>query len=109
MGAFMGVFLLTGAASAGAAFLWFLYRFARAQKIIIAHNTFVWTIFFIASFLLAILDCMEVMIQALIPAAAADIASVVLLTLNLALLGWCIISLKAVPADVASASENASS
>jgi hypothetical protein len=49
------------------------------------------------------------MIQALIPAAAADIASVVLLTLNLALLGWCIISLKAVPADVASASENASS
>jgi hypothetical protein len=107
IGPFMGVFLLTGAASAGAAFLWFLYRFARTQKIAIAHNTFVWTVFFIVSFLLSILDCMEVMIRALIPAAAADIAGVVLLTVNLALLAWCIFSLKAVPSDVASASENA--
>lgn len=105
--AFLGVFLLTGAASAGAAFLWFLYRFTRAQKIAIAHNTFVWTIFFIAAFLLAILDCLETIIRGLIPAVAGDIAGVVLLTLDLGLLAWCIISLKAAPSDVAQAGEKA--
>lgn len=107
MAPFMGVFLLTGAASAGAAFLWFLYRFTRTQKIAIARNTFVWTIFFIAAFVLAILDCLETMIRGLISALAADIAGVVLLTANLGLLTWCILSLRAVPSDVAQAPEKA--
>ncbi len=104
---FMGVFLLTGAASAGAAFLWFLYRFTRAQKIAMAHNTFVWTIFFIVAFCLAILGCLETLIRGLIPALAGDIAGMVLLTANLGLLAWCIVSLKAAPSDVAHEPENA--
>lgn len=109
MAAFMGLFLLTGAASGGAAFLWFLYRFTRAQKIAVAHNTFVWTIFFIAAFCLVILNCLEAMIRGLIPTLAGDIAGIAVLTGNLALLAWCIFSLKSAPKDVAQAPEKARS
>jgi uncharacterized membrane-anchored protein len=107
--AFMGVFLLTGSASACAAFLWFMYRLIRTQKIAIAHNTFVWAVFFIAALSLAIVNCVAVLIRPLIPAIAADIIGVILLSFDLALLTWCIIRLKAVPSDLASASEKASS
>ena len=106
---FIGVFLLTGSASACAAFLWFMYRFIRTQKIVIAHNTFVWAVYFMLALSLAIVDCMAVLIRPLIPAAAGDITGLVLLTLDLGLLGWCIVRLKAVPPDVASAPEKASS
>lgn len=108
MAPYMGVFLLTGSASGAAAFLWFLYRFAKAQKIVMAHNTSVWAIFFIIASLLQILDCLEIMIRGLIPEMASDLGGMVLLTLNLALLAWCIFSLKAAPSDVAPAQEKAS-
>jgi hypothetical protein len=107
--AFIGVFLLTGSASACAAFLWFMYRYVRTQKITIAHNTFVWVVFFISALVLEIVDCMAVLIRPLVPSGAGDITGVVLLSLDLALLAWCIVRLRAVPSDVASAPEKASS
>jgi hypothetical protein len=109
MAAFIGVFLLTGSASACAAFLWFMYRFVRAQKIVIAHNTFVWGVYFILALILAIVDCMAVLIRPLIPMGAGDVTGLILLSLDLGLLAWCIVRLKAVPSDVAPASEKASS
>lgn len=108
MPAFLGVFLLTGSASACAAFLWFIQRFVRAQKIVIAHNTAIWILFFILALSLEIVDCMAEILRPFIPAAAADITGLVLLSLELALLGWCILRLKAVASDVPSARENAS-
>lgn len=105
---YMGLFLLTGAASGAAAFLWFLYRYARAQKIVLAHNTSVWTMFFMLIAVLQILDCLADMTRGLIPDKAADIGAMVLLALNVVLLGWCIFALKPVPRDVQQAAEKAS-
>lgn len=104
---FMGVFLLTGAASGAAAFLWFLYRYARAQKIVLARNTFVWTVFFMLASALQILDCLEILTRSLLPSLVGDIGGVVLLTLDIALLAWCIFALRAASSDVASSAERA--
>jgi hypothetical protein len=106
--AFMGVFLLTGSASACAAFLWFMYRFIRANKITIAHNTVIWVVFFTIALTLEIIDCLTELIRSLIPPTASDIAGLVLLSLDLLLMAWCILRLKAIPSDVPSAPENAS-
>lgn len=104
---FTGVFLLTGSASACAAFLWFMYRFARANKITLAHNTVIWIIFFIASLSLQIADCMTDFIHSLIPPLFTDVAAVVLLSLDLVLIAWCILRLKALPSELPPAPEKA--
>lgn len=104
---FTGVFLLTGSASACAAFLWFMYRFTRVNKISLAYNTTVWIIFFIVSLVLQIADCMTDFIHSLMPPVVTDIAAVVLLSFDLVLMGWCIARLKTMPSDVPSAPEKA--
>lgn len=108
MAAFLGVFLLTGSASACAAFLWFMHRFIRTNKLAIAHNTSIWTIFFMLALSLQIVDCLAEFIRSLIPPLASDLTSLVLLLLDLAVLTWCILRLRAVASDVPSAPEKAS-
>jgi hypothetical protein len=108
LAAFLGIFLLTGSASASAAFIWVVRRFVRAQKIALAHNTVVWMVFFFLVFSLQIVDCMLTILRAFVPDAAADIAGLFLLSLELLVLAWCILRLKPVPSDVASERENAS-
>jgi hypothetical protein len=108
MPAFLGVFLLTGSASACAAFLWFMHRFVRTNKLAIAHNTSVWIIFFMLALSLEIVNCLAEFIRALIPPLASDLMSLVLMSLDLAVLAWCILRLRAIPSDVASAPEKAS-
>ena len=105
---FVGVFLVTGSASACAAFLWFMYRFTRTNKITLAHNTIIWIVFFILALSLQIVDCMAELIRSLIPPLAADVTGVVLLSLELPVLAWCILRLKTIPSDVPSAPEKAS-
>jgi hypothetical protein len=107
MAPFIGVFLLTGSASACAAFLWFVHRFTRANKIVLAHNTVVWIVFFILALLLEIIDCMAEFIRSLIPALASDLLSVALLALDFLVLGWCTLRLKAAPSDQPLAPEKA--
>lgn len=99
---FTGVFLLTGSASACAAFLWFMYRFARANKIVLAYNTTIWIFFFIIALSLQIADCMTDFIHSLLPPMVTDIAAIVLLSADLILMGWCILRLKTVPSDLPS-------
>lgn len=108
MAPFIGVFLLTGSASACAAFLWFVYRFTRVNKIALAHNTVVWIVFFIVALSLEIIDCMAEFIRSLIPALASDLLSLVLLSLGFLVLAWCTLRLKAVPSELPSAPEKAS-
>src|ERR1700761_3156807 len=108
MAASIGIFLLTGSASACAAFLWFMYRFIRTNKLGIAHNTVIWMLFFILALTLQIADCLAEFIRSLIPPLASDLASLVLLSLDSVLFAWCILRLKAVPSDVPSAPEKAS-
>lgn len=108
MPAFIGVFLLTGSASACAAFLWFMNRFTRANKITLAHNTIIWIVFFILALSLEIVSCLAEFIRALIPALASDLLSVVLLSLDFLVLAWCTLRLRAVPSDIPSAPEKAS-
>ena len=108
MAAFIGIFLLTGSASACAAFLWFMYRFIRTNKLGIAHNTVIWMLFFILALTLQIADCLAEFIRSLIPPLASDLTSLVLLSLDSVLFAWCILRLKAVPSDVPSAPEKAS-
>lgn len=108
LAAFLGIFLLTGSASASAAFIWVVRRFVRSQKIVIAHNTWIWMVFFFLVFSLAILDCMGTIARAYIPAVAGDILALLLLLMSFLLLAWCILRLKAVPSDVPSPRENAS-
>jgi hypothetical protein len=105
---FLGIFLLTGSASACAAFLWVARRFIRSQKIVIAHNTVVWMIFFFLVFCLQIASCMATLLRSFMPNVAGDIIGLVLISLELVVLAWCILRLKAVPSDVASAPEKAS-
>lgn len=107
LAAFVGVILLTSSASACAAFLWFMYRFVRTNKIVLAHNTTIWILFFILALSLEIVDCLAEFIRGLIPPLANEVFGLVLLTLDLMLLGWCIVRLKAIPSDVASAPEKA--
>jgi hypothetical protein len=108
MAPFIGVFLLTGSASACAAFLWFVYRFTRVNKIALAHNTVVWIVFFILALSLEIIDCMVEFIRSLIPALASDLLSIVLLALDFLVLAWCTLRLKAPPSDVPATPEKAS-
>jgi len=108
MAPFIGIFLLTGSASASATFLWFMQRFIRANKIVVAHNTFIWIVFFILALSLQIVDCLAEFIRSLIPPLASDLTSLVLLSMDLAVLTWCILRLKAIPSDVSSAPEKAS-
>jgi drug/metabolite transporter (DMT)-like permease len=107
LAAFLGIFLLTGSASASAAFIWVVRRFVRSQKVAIAHNTIIWMIFFFVIFALAILDCMATIARSYIPDLAGDIVWLVLLLLNLIVLAWCILRLKAIASDVPSTRENA--
>ena len=104
---FTGVFLLTGSASACAAFLWFMYRFSRANKIPLAYNTAIWIYFFIVSLSLQIADCMTDFIRSLLPQTVTDIAAVALLSFDLVLMAWCIVRLKPVPSGAPSAPEKA--
>jgi|SRR5579875_2960310 len=108
MAAFVGVILLTSSASACAAFLWFMLRFVRSNKIAIAHNTYIWILFFIAALSLEIVDCLAEFVRSLIPPLASDVFGLVLLALDLTVLGWCIVRLKAIPSDVPSTPEKAS-
>ena len=108
MAPFLGVFLLTGSASACAAFLWVIQRFVRAQKVMMAHNTAVWSLFFLIALSLEIVGCIAEIIRPFVPATAADMLAVILLSVEFALIGWCMFRLKAIPSDVPSARENAS-
>jgi hypothetical protein len=108
LAAFLGIFLLTGSASASAAFIWVVRRFVRAQKIVIAHNTVVWMVFFFLVFCLQIVDCMVTILRAFVPALAGDIAGLVLLLLDIVVLAWCILRLKAAPSDAAPGRESVS-
>ena len=50
-------------------------------------------------------DCMVTILRAFIPPLAGDVTALVLLSLDLAVLAWCIVRLRAVPSDP-SAPEN---
>ena len=108
MPAFMGIFLLTGSASGAAAFIWVARRFVRSQKIALAHNTIIWMIFFFLVFCLQILFCMLTITRGYVAAIVADSIALVLLAVDLLVLAWCILRLKAVPSDAAPAGADGS-
>lgn len=101
----LGVFFWTGSASACLTFLWFTYRIIRAQNVPLPHNTFVWRTFLLLYLALSIVDSVFIFVRALISVTASNVMAILISLLELALMCWCIIRLKAVPSHAPNAPE----
>jgi hypothetical protein len=95
----VGVFLWAGSCSASLVFAWTLYRAVRAQKIELPNNTAVWLTFFMLTLLRAMLECGVILFGFKLSSAQQDVVVLVFLCFDLALTGWCILRLKAVPSQ----------
>ncbi len=101
------ILLFTGSITTSLAFLWFTRRSIRTQKIGTSNNTFVWTIFVIASLILSLLDCLLLLTASLLKPLLLNVLQIALISCDLVLMSWCIFKLKAVSSDVPTAPEKA--
>lgn len=101
------ILLFTGSTTTCLAFLWFTRRSIRTQKIGTSNNTFVWTIFVIASLLLSLMDCLLLLTGSLVKPLLLNVLQIALISCDLVLMSWCIFKLKAVSSDVPTAPEKA--
>jgi hypothetical protein len=96
---FVGVFLWAGSCLASLVFAWTLYRATRVQKVPLPNNTSVWFIFFMVTFVLAIVECAVLLFGFNLAPAQQNVVVLVFLSFGLALTAWCILRLKAVPSQ----------
>jgi hypothetical protein len=107
--AFMGAFLWLGSASACLLFTWNVRRAVRKQQLTMPHNTSVWAIFFLLTFVRAILDCGMLFAQPLFAPRIFDGIEIVFSSFDLGLAVWCLLKLRALPSDAASLPARAAS
>ena len=105
---FMGLFVWVGAASSSLLFTWHVFRTSRKQNVVFPRNTFVWAIYFIFTFGLAIIDCGFDVAGGLLPHTLLQVANLILISCDLSLAAWCLVNLKPLPPDLSSAPEKAS-
>ncbi len=104
----MALVLWAGASTASLAFLITIHRVLRAQPLERPNNTVVWMYFYELSFAAEALYCFFTVLAPLIqPAWIAEAISIVFIGFEIAITGWCIFRLKAVPTGLSSAPENA--
>ena len=106
---FVGLFLWVGAASSSMLFTWNVWRMARKQNVPSPRNTFVWAVYFTITFGLAIVDCGFDVAGGLLPHLLLQICNIILISCDLLLDAWCLVSLRPLPSNLGSASEQASS
>ncbi len=105
----VGVVLWAGSSTATLAFLWTLHRAIRAQNMARPNNTFVWLIYWQLVLVAEVLSCFSLLIVFLFRnPMTADVVDLVFDVYGIALTGWCILKLRAVPSGVPSAPANAS-
>lgn len=105
----IAVVLWAASATASLAFLWTLHRGLRAQKIDRPNNTQVWLVFYELSFIGEVLVCFFSITAPLLHPGVVAILEMVFSAYGIAITGWCIVRLKALPSDVSSAPEKAKS
>jgi hypothetical protein len=103
----VAVLMWAGSASASLAFLWAVGRRLRMEKMELPNNTRVWILFYELSLVAEVLTCFVLIIGALLNATATDILSTLFLLYGTVITAWCIARLRALPSDVAPASEKA--
>jgi hypothetical protein len=104
----VGVFLWTGSCAACLVFAGTLYRATRVQKLELPNNTSVWFIFFVLTLVGAILESVVLLFGFKLSTLQQHIVTLVFLSFDLALTGWCILRLKAVPSHGTATPENVS-
>lgn len=104
----LGLVLWAGSSTASLAFLWTLRRAIRAQNLERPNNTFVWLVFWQLFLLAQVLYCFCSLVVPFFKNSAAEILDIVFNTYGIAIVGWCILKLRALPSDVPSAPASAS-
>lgn len=99
--------LWVGSTTASLSFLWFMRRGIRTEKLGVPHNTSVWMTFYMLILLEELLASFFALTGPLLHSTAIDAVAIVFDLYSLTVTGWCIARLRALPPDVASASENA--
>lgn len=105
----LALVLWAASSTASLAFLWTLHKGARAQKISLPNNTFVWLIFYELSFVAEVLVCLFSIAAPLLNSMGASLFELTLAIYGIVITAWCIVRLRALPPDGFSASEKASS
>jgi len=95
------------AATASLALLWSMHRAIRAQHIEMPRNTFVWLVFFQLALTGEVLACLFTISGPLLSAFVRELLAFVLTLYGVAITVWCVLKLRAIPSDLASASEGA--
>ena len=93
----------TGSTCASMAFVWSFYRLFVKQKIATPHNTVIWTKFFLLSLLSSLLYLTFLFFTAQLSEAQRNSVVLLFLLFDLGLTGWCIVRLRALQSDGATA------
>ncbi len=107
--ALIGILIWSGSCSASLAFVWFIFKAIRADKMKLPSNTSVWAVFYILTLILSILGCGLALLGILLSKALRDGLLLALIGCNLAVTTWCIVRLRALPSKAHSTSEEAHS
>ncbi len=105
---FAGLFLWLGAASTSLLFTWNVMRGSLRAGVVLAGNTRVWSIFFLITFARAVIDCALDVADGLIPHPALQVVNLIFVLIDVGLASWCLVKLKPLSSDTASAPEKAS-
>ena len=100
----LALVLWAGSSSATLAFLWTLHRGMKLQNIDRPNNTSVWLGFWALTLIAEVLSCFYELLVPFVKAGATDVANLLFLTYGIAITGWCIVRLRAVPSGVPSES-----
>ncbi len=101
----LALVLWVGTSTASFAFLYTMYRTLRTQPIVRPNNTNVWMYYYGLSFLAEVLFCFSWFVTDSIKSETlGDVLAMVFTIFDIALTGWCIFKLRAIPSDLPSAS-----
>ena len=102
----LGVIVWTGSVAAALAFLWVMRKSGKAQAWDLPRNTRVWFRYFQLSLIIEALYCVLLLVAPTLKSSGVSIADgvlewgdILLELFDVALIGWCIWQLRAVPSD----------
>jgi len=103
--AVIAILIWAGSCSASLAFVRFIFKAVRTDKIELPNNTFVWAVFCMLTFVLSIVGCALALLGFLFNKAVRDGVELGLIGIELALTTWCMIRLRAVPSEASSVAD----
>ena len=104
----IGLILWAGSTTAALAFLLTLHRAIRVQKLERPHNTSVWLAYWELTLVGEVLECFFFLAASLLKKTGVDVVDILFNTYGIAITGWCIFKLRALPSDLTSERANAS-